>query len=245
MERSKYFLTLIFSFCIFLSTEANYKSDIYSAYIRGDIGKWKNIIDLMGQQQVKTNDFLLELTNYQYGYIGWSIGNQKKKEAEKYLKMVEENLKILEKANYKMSVVNSYRSAVCGFYIGLNKFKAPFLGKKSIDYAKSAMAQDKKNPFGYIQYGHCLFYMPSLFGGSKQEALVYFKKAEELMLQNEKQLKKDWNYLSLLTLIGQSYLILKDYELARVYYEKAITAEPGFIWVKSELYPDLLKMIKN
>jgi len=245
MERSKYLLTLILSFCIFLSTEANYKSDIYSAYIRGDIGKWKNIIDIMSHQQVKTNDFLLELTNYQYGYIGWSIGNQKKKEAEKYLKKVEENLKILEKANYNMSVVNSYRSAVCGFYIGLNRFKAPVLGMKSIECAKSAMAQDKKNPFGYIQYGHCLFYMPSLFGGSKQEALTYFKKAEELMRQNENKIKYDWNYLSLLVLIGQSYMILKDYKQAKVYFDKAITAEPRFLWVKNELYPDVLKMIKD
>jgi len=185
------------------------------------------------------------LTNYQYGYIGWSIGNQKKKEAEKYLKKVEENLKILEKANYNMSVVNSYRSAVCGFYIGLNRFKAPVLGMKSIECAKSAMAQDKKNPFGYIQYGHCLFYMPSLFGGSKQEALTYFKKAEELMRQNENKIKYDWNYLSLLVLIGQSYMILKDYKQAKVYFDKAITAEPRFLWVKNELYPDVLKMIKD
>ena len=245
MERSKYIVTLILSTLIFQSLVANYKSDIYSAYISGDMSKWKNIIEQMNQQQEKTNDFLLELTNYQYGYIGWSIGNQKKKEAEKYLKKVEENLKILEKANYNMSVVNSYRSAVCGFYIGLNRFKAPVLGMKSIECAKSAMAQDKKNPFGYIQYGHCLFYMPSLFGGSKQEALTYFKKAEELMRQNENKIKYDWNYLSLLVLIGQSYMILKDYKQAKVYFDKAITAEPRFLWVKNELYPDVLKMIKD
>lgn len=245
MERSKYILTLILSTLIFQSLVANYKSDIYSAYINGDMSKWKNIIDQMNQQQEKMNDFLLELTNYQYGYIGWSIGNQKKKEAEKYLKKVEENLKILEKANYNMSVVNSYKSAILGFYIGLDKYKAPILGIRSIDCAKSAIALDKKNPFGYIQYGHCLFYMPSLFGGSKQEALTYFKKAEELMRLNENQFKNDWNFLSLLALIGQSYMILKNYKQAKVYYEKALTTEPGFLWVKKELYPDLLKKIKD
>jgi tetratricopeptide (TPR) repeat protein len=245
MERSKYLLTIVLSVFIFQSIVADYKSDIYFAYINGDMSKWKNIIDQMNQQQVKTNDFLLELLNYQYGYIGWSLGNQKKQEAEKYLKLAEDNLKILEKANNNMSVVNSYKSAFLGFHIGLDKYKAPILGLKSIDCAKSAIAQDKKNPLGYIQFGNCLFYMPSLFGGSKHEALNYFKKAEELMQLNENQLKYDWNYLSLLTLIGQSYTKIKDYKLAKVYYEKVIKAEPRFLWVKNELYPDLLKMIKE
>jgi len=245
MERSKYLLTFVLSVFIFQSIEADYKTDIYSAYIRGDMNKWKNIIDQMYQQKAKTNDFLLELTNYQYGYIGWSIGNHKKKEAEKYLKMVEENLNILEKANYNKSVVNSYKSAILGFHIGLNKYKAPILGLKSIDFAKSAITLDNKNPFGYIQYGNCLFYMPSLFGGSKHEALTNFKKAEQLMQLNENQNKYDWNYLSLLVLIGQSYLKIKDYKQAKIYFEKAIKAEPRFLWVKNELYRDVLKMIKD
>jgi len=245
MERSKCLLTILLSVFIFQSVQANYKSDIYSAYITGDMGKWKNIIDKMNQHQPKTIDFLLELMNYQYGYIGWSMGNQKKKEAENYLRLAEENLKILEKANYNLSFVNSYKSAFLGFHIGLNKYKAPVLGIKSLECAKIAMVQDSKNPFGYIQYGNCLFYMPSLFGGSKEEALIYFKKAEQLMQLNGNSLKNDWNYLSVLTLIGQSYIKIKNYKLAKVYFDKVLKAEPRFTWVKNEIYPELLKMIKE
>jgi len=245
MERSKYLLTIILSVVILQSVQANYKSDIYSAYIDGDMGKWKNIIDKMNQHQPKTVDFLLELINYQYGYIGWSLGNQKKKEAENYLKLADENLKILEKANYNLSVVNSYKSAFLGFHIGLSKYKAPILGPRSIECAKSSISQDDKNPFGYIQYGNCQYYMPLLFGGSKQEALINFKKAEQLMQLNGYPLKNDWNYLSLLILIAQSYTTLKNYKLAKVYYDKALKAEPRFSWVKNEIYPELLKMIKE
>ena len=245
MERSKYLLTIILSVFIFQSVQANYKSDIYSAYIDGDMSKWKIVIDKMNQHYPKTIDFLLELVNYQYGYIGWSMGNQKKKEAENYLRLAEENLKILEKANYNLSFVNSYKSAFWGFHIGLNKYKAPVLGIKSLECAKIAMAQDSKNPFGYIQYGNCLFYMPSLFGGSKEEALIYFKKAEQLMQLDGNSLKNDWNYLSVLTLIGQSYIKIKNYKLAKVYFDKAFKAEPRFLWVKNEIYPELLKMIKE
>ena len=186
---------------------------------------------------------MLELTNYQYGYIGWSIGNNKNKEAYKYLYLAEDNLKILEKARYKASIVNSYRSAFYGFRISLNVLKAPFIGPKSLKCAKLAMKQDEMNPFGYIQYGNCQLYMPGVFGGSKSEALVNFKKAEQIMEHNGLQLAEDWNYLSLLTAIGQSYLKLKNYKLAKFYYDKVLRVEPRFLWVKNELYPELLRKI--
>jgi len=241
MERSKYIITIVLSFFIFQSMLANYKSDIYSAYINGNMNAWKNIIDQMKLQPYKTNEFMLELTNYQYGYIGWSIGNNKNTEADKYLYLAEENIKILEKAMYKTSIVNSYKSAFYGFRISLNKLKAPFIGPKSLECAKLAMKQDDKNPFGFIQYGNCQLYMPIVFGGSKSEALENFKKAEQLMENNGLQLAEDWNYLSLLTLIGQSYLKLKNYRLAKVYYDKALKVEPRFLWLKNELYPELLR----
>jgi len=245
MERSKYIIAIVLSFFIVHTLQANFKSDIYAAYINGNMNKWKNIIDLMNLQQTRSNEFLIELINYQYGYIGWSIGNNKNEEAYKYLDLAENNLKILEKAMYKSSIVNSYKSAFYGFQISLNKFKAPFIGPKSLESAKLAVKQDEMNPLGYIQYGNCQFYMPTVFGGSKSEALVNFRKAEQLMELNGMQVAEDWNYLSLLTLIGQTYLKLKNYRLAKVYYDKALKVEPRFLWVKNELYPELLSKYKN
>jgi len=245
MERSKCLLVLILIVTVYINLNATEKSDIYLAYINGDMGKWKTIIDQMNQQQVKSNEFLLELTNYQYGYIGWSLGNYKRYEAEKYLCCAEENIKILEKANYRSSLVNSYKSAFYGFRIGLNKYKAIFIGHKSVECAKLAMKQDEKNPFGFIQFGNCQYYMPVIFGGSKSKAILHFMKAEQLMILDGKEIKEDWNYLNLLTLIGQSYSKLRNYKQAKVYYDKAIKFEPRFLWVKNELYPELLRNIKD
>jgi tetratricopeptide (TPR) repeat protein len=120
--------------------------------------------------------------------------------------------------------------------------KAPFLGPKSIKHSKLAMEQNPENPMGYIQYGNSQFYMPPVFGGSKQEAINHFKKAELLMENGN--IKNDWNYLSLLALIGQSYSALNDYKNAKMYYEKALKTEPNFLWVKKELMPELLKKMK-
>jgi tetratricopeptide (TPR) repeat protein len=206
--------------------------------------KWKSIIDEMEGTKNSNAGFLLELVNFQYGYIGYCLGNDKMKEAEKYLDLAEENLDELEKAGGESSQISAYRSAFYGFSIGLNKMKAPFLGPKSVKYAKQAMEQNPENPMGYIQYANNQFYMPPVFGGSKEEAVKHFKKAEQLMEKHQKELKSDWNYLSLLALIGQSYSEMKEYKNAMEYYEKALKIEPGFSWVKKELMPQLQEKMR-
>jgi len=228
-------------FLSFSNLNATYKSDIYDAYISNNMGKWKNTIDEMNRQQNKSNEFILELLNYQYGYIGWCIGNKKNKLAGAYIELGQKNIQILEKNNYKISMVNSYKSAFYGFRIGLNKLQAPFIGPKSVDCAKLAMKQDNKNPYGYIQYGNSEYYMPSMFGGSKKVALEYYEKAVKIMESNPEQAKEDWNYLSLLTIIAQAYTELKYNKSAKAIYEKILQIEPNFLWVKNELYPNLLR----
>jgi len=223
---------------------ADYKSDIYQAYISNNMGKWKNVIDEMDKKSNKSNEFLMELLNYQYGYIAWCIGNKKDKLAQQYIDLGDKNIQILEKANYKISLVNSYKSAFYGYKLGLNKLQAPFIGPKSVECSKLAMQQDDKNPYGYIQYGNSQYYMPAFFGGSKKVAVEYYEKAKKLMELDENQIKQDWNYISLLTIIAQAYTELKFYKTAQTYYEKILRIEPGYLWVKNELYPELLKKIK-
>ena len=203
--------------------------------------KWKNVIDIMNIEKNKSNDFLFELINYQYGYVAWCIGNDKDEFAEFYLNLAERNLSILEKRAYKLYLINSYKSAFYGYRIGLNILKAPFIGPKSIDCAKLAIKLNKDDPYGYIQYGNSQYYMPAAFGGSKTVALDYYKKAETLMEFNTGEIKDDWNYISLLTIIAKAYTDLQNYKTAKMYYEKILKIEPNFLWVKNELYPELLK----
>ena len=244
MERQKYFIALVLLLFIFTSINASYKSDIYKAYISNNMNVWKKTIDEMNQQKSKSHDFRIELLNYQYGYIAWCIGNKKNEIAQSYIELGETNIRILEKTGHNASLVNSYKSAFYGFRIGINLFKAPFIGPKSVECAKLAMKLDYNNPYGYIQYANSQFYMPSVFGGSKSVALDYYKKAENLMIKNQEIIKEDWNYLSLLSMIAKAYTELNDYENAKAYYEKILKIEPDFLWIKNELYPDLLKKIK-
>jgi tetratricopeptide (TPR) repeat protein len=245
MERSKCSVVFILIAFCFTTLQAANKSDIYQAYISGNMTKWVEVIDEMQMQKNKSSEFRMELINYQYGYIAWCLGNNRNSQAKKYLKLAGENLDLLEKSAYKLSLVNSYKAAFYGFAMGLNNLKAPFLGPKSLDCAKLAMSIDENNPLGYVQYANTLFYTPEFLGGSKKDALECFKKALTLMERDKEEIKNDWNYLNLLTIIAQSYEKTGNNELAKACYQKIITIEPNYGWVKNELYPQFLKKIKN
>ncbi len=244
MERQKHSIMLLIMLFSFSLVKASHKTDVYKAYISNDMNLWKRVIDEMNQQKTKSNDFRLELINYQYGYIGWCIGNKKNDVAEQYIQLGESNIAVLEKSGYKPSWINSYKSAFYGYKIGLNKLKAPFIGPKSVECAELSMKQDAENPYGFIQFANSQYYMPAVFGGSKSEALKYYMKAEKIMEKNQNQIKEDWNYLSLLSMIAIAYTELNDYKNAKEYYNKILNIEPNFLWVKNELYPKLLKKMK-
>ena len=244
MERQKYIIGLVLLLSSSISLNASNKSEIYKAYINNNMKLWEKTIEQMNQQKSKSEDFRIELLNYQYGYIAWCIGNKKGTTAQRYIEQGETNMLVIEKTGANASIVNSYKSAFYGYRIGLNPLKAPFIGPKSVACAKLAMKQDSTNPYGYIQYANSQFYMPAIFGGSKKIALAYYKKAESLMWKNQEQIKEDWNYVSLLSMIAKTYTELNDYKNAKAYYEKILKIEPNFLWVKNELDPDLLKKIK-
>ncbi len=176
MERQKYFviITMLVFAVVSPIWASSYKSKIYDAYISNNMAKWKTIIDEMENVKSKDKMFLIELVNFQYGYIGYCIGVEKMDEADKYLDLAEENLEKAEKSGIDASEISAYKSAFYGYEIGMNKMKAPFIGPKSIKYSKLSMEQNPQNPMGYIQYGNSQFYMPPIFGGSKTEAVEHF-----------------------------------------------------------------------
>ena len=242
MERTIYRIVLMFFLLTgFTASFASARSEIYSAYITNRMDLWKNLIDEMEAEKSLNNEQLLELVNYQYGYIGYCLGFKKRDEARRYLALGENNIEILEKRNYKLSDIHAYKCAFYGFKIGLNKLSAPVNGMKSLDHVKKAIELDKENYFAWIQYGNIQFYMPAAFGGSKKEGIEYFMKARQMLERDPAGLTDNWNYLSLLIIIGQSYTYINDFTSAQAVYEEILKREPDFQYVKNELYPELLK----
>lgn len=245
MERKSRQIVLVLLTVIFTGVDASPGLRIYRAYITGNMTAWKEVTDSMIQAGPKDNAGLLELTNYEYGYIGWCVGNKRYGEARRYLDRAERNLEMLIKDTVHHSMVNSYKSAFYGYRIGMNILAAPVLGMKSIESAKLAVKQDENNAFAHVQKGNIEFYMPPVFGGSKAEALRHYLKALELIERDPEDLMENWNYLSLLVLIAQSYSYIDDFQSALKYLDKLLAIEPRFKYVKDELYPQILNKMRK
>lgn len=240
MEGKKYILIISVTLWSCLLFGQNNKT-IYKAYASGNMNRWKAAMDSIDVLKTKNNHDLLDLINYQYGYIAWCIESNQEEEAEKYLEKATGNLKQLEQKKYKESMLYAYKAAFIGFEIGLANYKAPFIGMNSLDYAKKSVTIDASNAFGYIQLGNIYLHMPTLFGGSKTEALAYYLKALHLMESNKEYKTSNWNYLNIYATIINAFIDLNQYEDAKKYCIKALTIEPGFDWVKNNLYPKALK----
>ncbi len=241
MEGKKYWLIgFMLIWTVSLTAQNSYKQRIYKAYIAGNMGSWKTTIDQMEEQKTGNPDFLLDLVNYEYGYIAWCIGNDSKDEARKYLELAEENLEKLKNADHFEAEYHAYTAAFYGFKIGLSLWRAPFYGPKSMNEAETALKTDSSSFNANMELGNIWSNMPEMFGGSDEKALKYYLRALEILENKDKAtLKSNWMYINLLTLIGQTEQKLNNLQQAKLYYEKALTIEPDFVWVKNELLPTL------
>jgi hypothetical protein len=246
MERTKHRVILLLMLIICGSElNASYRSEVYYAYVNNRMELWKNVIDRMNAIPDKSNEFTLELVNYQYGYIGYCLGYDKKNEAKHYLELAQKNIDYLEKQKFRLSTVNAYNAAFCGFRIGINPLSVAYNGFRSVEYAKKAMELGNDDYLGYVQFGNIQFYMPKSLGGSKKEGIEYYIKARQILEKDPAGSRENWNYLAVLIVIGQSYYYLNDYASSKDIYEHILKLEPGFTYVRDELYPQLLKKMKE
>ncbi len=241
MERTKYILILTF-ICLQVQVFGQIGKSILNAFISGNMMEWETAMDSF---HAITNAEKLELINYQYGFIAYCIYHDRGNEAEKYMHKAENLLAELEKQQYNLSMIYAYKSAFVGFKIGLSPYKAPLIGNQSLAFAKESIAFDGANYFGYIQLGNIAFYSPSMFGGSKSEAINHYMKALELIELKPEFVKNNWNYLNLLATIINANIELKQFKLAKIYCVKTLAIEPEFDWVKNRLYPKIQKQLND
>jgi tetratricopeptide (TPR) repeat protein len=217
-----------------------FKQQVYQAYISGKMEDWKTAIDAMEKQKSNQPADILELINYQYGYVAWCLGNDKNNEAKHYLSLLDNNLEKLKTFSGKTAEYHAYTAASFGFKIGLSTWRAPFFGPKSMNHAELALEKNPQSFQANMEMGNIWNHMPAIFGGSDQKALNYYLNALEIFESKSGETKRNnWMYLNLLTLVGQMQQEMGNPEQARKYFEQALRIEPGFVWVKEELLPSL------
>ncbi len=244
MERKKYSGKLILVFFVMmvgfqLSSQPGFKMNLYQSYISGDMVRWQQEVIQIEQMRNLSDWQKVELLEGYYGLIGWLLGNDKTQEAKSYIGKGEKLMDEMLKANPANSTVLAFQGAFYGFSIGLQKYKAVVLGPKSMNAVKKALELDPANIQAHIEKGNILYYSPGLVGGDKSKSVGFYEKACQLMEKSGKS-KNNWLYLSTSVQLAKITEELGDKEKARLIYEKLLTEEPGFLWVKNELLPGLI-----
>lgn len=228
---------------------------LYAAYLVDDFKVWKGVIDNFHKNQRMSVDSLDYLLEVQYCYLGWAVtGDTVKAGAEKYLKKA---LADLERYNalidqlpdksytreYMEAKAKSFESAFLAYQMVLAPVKVIVNGWKCVNNAKSAINEMPECWFSQIEYGNVMQAMPTVLGGSNINALKAYLRAQKLMEadQNIYTTYHNWLYMHLLLCIADCYKASEDYKKVREYYNKLLTIEPSYGYVKNSLLPSLDK----
>ncbi len=249
MPKQKYIrclciLCLVFSFFGGTNAQQSHNDQVYHAFISDRMDAWDGVIVSLNGRKASLSDRQLgELVSYYYGYTAWTLEEDLKKKANRYIDYAEEIIDELLAKYPNDPDWYAYKGAFIAYKIGLSPMKAPFLGSESLKNIDRAIEIGPQRPQGWIEKGNALFYMPKAFGGSKEQALEAYKKAIRLMEKDPESLQHNWIYLNVLTVLGQSYEKTENLQLAQSTYEKILTIEPNFTYVRDELYPAFMKSL--
>lgn len=96
----------------------------------------------------------------------------------------------------------------------------------------------------YVQ-ASAYFVKPGIAGGSIKKAVEYWRRAvqifeqERLGTKHRQNLEPSWGYVETLAGLGRALEAQGEMQEARVTYQKALSIEPEYVWVKEELLPNL------
>ncbi|MDD2322833.1 MAG: hypothetical protein PHQ69_04360 [Bacteroidales bacterium] len=221
-----------------------FRRTIYTSYISGNMEQWKqeiNTLQLQAREEVMQRELLIA----EYGYIAWSLGNGRKREAKQYLETASQRLDALFLAYPDDAELLALKGAFLGFEMDGAFYKAPFLGPKSLHFITGSVSADSLAPHGFIQAGNAKYYLPPALGGSKTEALLYYETAEKNYQPLFQENPYDWRYLNLLIQMANVYEALNKINEAEKTYQKIVRLAPSFSWVRDELYPAFIQRTQN
>ena len=224
---------LLLTLSVTLQTTAqsvSLRSQTYNAYLSADPAKWEALT--AAYENKARHNVLGDLLQLVHCYYGYTMLLVEKKQDDKAAKCIEKAESYIDKilASFPNNALAlDYKGVFISYRISLNKLKAPLLGKKSRQAIARALELE--------------FYPPSLFGGNKKEALVYYKKAISIIEQKH-DTDQNWIYLKMLLNEARYYESEDNLTQAKRVYEKILNIEPSFRLVKDKLYPELLKKMK-
>lgn len=216
---------------------ADFEQDLYSSYVEGNMKDWKGIIADMKAtyKEEKDRELLYSLSFAQYGYIGYCIDKGMDKEAKESLKDARKNAKELEELYDGRHDILALQGAFLGFKIMLSKFSAMYLAPQTYKLINTASASSDKYFNCSMEIGNMRYFTPKFLGGSKEEAIEYYKNAVHLLESSIEDGKRNWMYINVLLLLANAYYDTDSKDLACQTYKRILQYEPRVSKVRDEM----------
>ncbi|MEP2667398.1 MAG: tetratricopeptide repeat protein [Cyclobacteriaceae bacterium] len=213
----------------------------YHAYLNSNQKEvWKKEVKEKTAAAKNDKQTQFDLALSQYGLLSATMANQDEDMFDEYYDDTVDNLEEIIKANKGWGEPKALLSAVYGLKMGYSPMMGMFLGPKSGSLMEKAKEQSPQSALVVKLYANSKFFTPEMFGGDLDEAISSYKKCLQLYEAQPSQLKNNWMYLDALAFAGQAYLKKGEKEKAKQLFEKALTIEPEFMWVKHVLLPKAL-----
>ncbi|MCH5329114.1 MAG: hypothetical protein J1E02_08840, partial [Coprobacter sp.] len=229
MKRAIWVLTVLWMTVVsgMYAASPDYKAAAFTLYLNGDMAQWTEIIDkISALPEWKSDDRQLEILTYYYGLVGHLLDKKRKDDAERELTKAMNLADRLYKKMPDNALLLGLMANFTGFQIALSPLKATTLAKGMLSKAKQSVALAPDDPYVNILYSNILFYMPSVFGGSKEKALAGYRKARQYMESHAGYTQDNWMYVQLLASIGLVEEKNENYAAARQIYQKILRMYP-------------------
>jgi len=225
--------------CTLTAHSQEYRSRIYRAYVEGRMDRWKATMDEMAKEMARTQNLQLmyDLTETQYGYVGYCLSVKQKEEAATTLEQADHQIELLLERGGENARVYSLMGAFYGFRIQLQPVRVAYWGRKSQEANQRALELGPAEPQAWMEKANIAYYKPAIFGGSKTEAVPLYEKAVRLFESSPERMHENWIYLNCLAGLGIAYEETDQPRKAGAVYRKLLQMEPEFKWVRDELYP--------
>ena len=224
-------------FLIIIPAEAktrSFRETIYEAYISGDMDLWERTLKERLTASLDPEGWY-ETAMACYGFIGYCLSREEKARARPYLDQAEEIAGKLLAENPQDPRFVALRGALYGFRFIYQPQKIMIIGPKALNTINRAMELGPDCPQAWIEAGNKDWWMPAIFGGSRERAVEEYEKAI-LMIENDRlEIKNNWYYLNIQMVLAGWYKERNMTFRAREVYRKILAAEPRFNWASEML----------
>ena len=226
---------ITFSFLLLLAInwipaqcQSSIQTEVYQAFVTRNINTWENILQQHNKPSSQEDRYDRAMAIY--GFLGLCADEKQKKRGKPYL---EELLSIsdgLLSENPSQPKYMALGAATLGLQLAYQMHKMMTVGPKSIKLLKKAEALGADIPQVLVELGNQAWVAPKVFGGDKELATSYYRRAIILMEKNPDQLIENWYYLKIHLVLADWYTKTGYSNRAQGIYLKVGKLEPGLIF---------------